>query len=534
MWPHAGIGPGYTRNKAYLFCGDQYGKWDLATDTLANQPVKHLKTGFTTVPFPHIDSVLMFPNAGLVEKREAPEPEPAPPVKKRKTQPAKDEKKDLGKDPSVILNQVDGCHNVTMKNPWEDFRAVFTVTYSNWTNYTFPEGNPAEITVEPRTEITKMLAKIADKTKSSKYGWKWAYRSAYVEQEVNPNAFRDKDFPHEMSSIGKSESSFSCSAKVDLWIPARNLGHPSRAALFDKIDPRDVKQGAVGNCWLMAAFADIAEHPAVLQELFIDKEINETGKYRIKIYDMKERAWTTVTIDEFVPCVKNASGQPQPLFSKPVGEELWVLLLEKAFAKFCGSYGKLSGGDATWAYVGLTGEEKQIKFSKLDTGNWRREMFDRDACVRKGNATNPSGMWWSWKNNDTFDADAFWLVLKKHWEDGHLMACSITLKGNPKGEEGQASQGLVTRHCYSVLRTAQVTLADGGTERLIELRNPWGNDKEWTGDWGDASPKWGGNPKVAEQLGHTDAADGDFWMSFQDWANHFNNIGVCDKHMKFE
>jgi hypothetical protein len=34
---------------------------------------------------------------------------------------------------------------------------------------------------------------------------------------------------------------------------------------------------------------------------------------------------------------------------QPNGNELWVMLLEKAFAQFCGSYQSLSCGFTTWA-----------------------------------------------------------------------------------------------------------------------------------------------------------------------------------------
>ena len=34
------------------------------------------------------------------------------------------------------------------------------------------------------------------------------------------------------------------------------------------------------------------------------------------------------------------------MFSQAKGNEMWVLLLEKAFAKFCGGYSELKGGHA--------------------------------------------------------------------------------------------------------------------------------------------------------------------------------------------
>ena len=49
----------------------------------------------------------------------------------------------------------------------------------------------------------------------------------------------------------------------------------------------------------------------------------------------------------------------EPLFAKPNGNELYVLLLEKAFAKFAGSYSKLIGGCECYAWGNMTGETAQ-------------------------------------------------------------------------------------------------------------------------------------------------------------------------------
>ena len=44
---------------------------------------------------------------------------------------------------------------------------------------------------------------------------------------------------------------------------------------------------------------------------------------------------TFVVLDDYIPC---NSSSLQPLFSKPIGNEIWVLLIEKAWAKLIGSY----------------------------------------------------------------------------------------------------------------------------------------------------------------------------------------------------
>ena len=66
--------------------------------------------------------------------------------------------------------------------------------------------------------------------------------------------------------------------------------------------------------------------------------------------------------------------------------------------------------------------------------------------------------------------------------------------------------------------------------RLLKIRNPWGSF-EWKGAWSDNAPEWGANPLVRAQLrpkvGASGADDGIFWMPWEDFVEHFNNIDVC-------
>ena len=69
-----------------------------------------------------------------------------------------------------------------------------------------------------------------------------------------------------------------------------------------------------------------------------------------------------------------------------------------------------------------------------------------------------------------------------------------------------------------------ITLDDGKTERLIQIRNPWGK-KEWQGDWSDKSLKWTENTK--QQVGFVDKDDGCFWIAFADYLKFFYITTIC-------
>ena len=128
-----------------------------------------------------------------------------------------------------------------------------------------------------------------------------------------------------------------------------NEGLIEPSIFYDTIEPNDIRMGVLGDEWFLSALAVLAERPALVERLFITKEVNQHGIYRVKL--CKNGEWVTVTIDDYFPCYPEG----EPLFAKCHGNELWVLLLEKAYAKLHGNYYLLKGGYANEALLDLTG-----------------------------------------------------------------------------------------------------------------------------------------------------------------------------------
>jgi len=59
---------------------------------------------------------------------------------------------------------------------------------------------------------------------------------------------------------------------------------------------------------------------------------------------------TPVMIDDYLPTKKGTL-----CFAKSRDEELWVCLLEKAWAKLYGCYARIEGGDPAFAAIHLNG-----------------------------------------------------------------------------------------------------------------------------------------------------------------------------------
>ncbi len=70
--------------------------------------------------------------------------------------------------------------------------------------------------------------------------------------------------------------------------------------MFDTIDPDDIFQGGLGDCYFLAAIASIAKKSHRLEKIFLTKKISREGIYAVAL--CINGLWEDVIVDDLIPC----------------------------------------------------------------------------------------------------------------------------------------------------------------------------------------------------------------------------------------
>jgi hypothetical protein len=220
-------------------------------------------------------------------------------------------------------------------------------------------------------------------------------------------------------------------------------------------------QGALGDCWLIAAMASVAwTRPELISER-LRREATvgavDTGHadYRFDLTDVLviPVLFFNLTVPFTFPIwigeqVPQQAGGGYIYARSSVGGETWPAVLEKAVAVWrsggnanfpdSADYGHINGGDAAWACHILTG----------------------------------SAAWYHWA-----DADDSWSTIVSNCSGGRtttpMVAWTWGSSDDSPDKVDYAGANLVADHAYSILGTWDVGQGKDARQYVV-LRNPWG------------------------------------------------------------
>jgi hypothetical protein len=277
--------------------------------------------------------------------------------------------------------------------------------------------------------------------------------------------FTDNVFPPTAASIGNVGQGLS-------WERAGKIFN-GKQVLFNQLAVDDIIQGELGSCYFLAAASALAEVPYRVEKLFLTGDANKAGCYPLQLCLCG--APKKVILDDYVVVNK----QKKPAFTGSKAGELWVMLLEKAYAKVHGRFETIEGGDARESLNVLTGAPTELVKHETYAGK----------------------------------LDELWKILSTSDEKNYIMCTGAKNDNN----------GVLRAHAYTLIGTREENV-NGRNVRLVQVRNPWGQG-EWQGRWSDKDSVW--TAELRTRFHHKNADDGTFFMDFSDFAQVYAHTTIC-------
>lgn len=311
--------------------------------------------------------------------------------------------------------------------------------------------------------------------------------------------FTDKEFlPHRNSILSPDSSGHGFSKKLEPMIDliefkrADDIFGKDWEIFQGKIEVDDVKQGQIGNCYFLSAVASlVAVNPTLIYQLFRTRtKSHYSEKNYFEVVLFIEGVWQVVIIDDNFISYKEQEKylhDSEFPFTRPNKKELWVLILEKAWAKVSGGYSNTIGGKTDEVFKALTGCDTESMYFK---------------CPVK------------FKKNEEV-----WAMLSEFCAKGYALCSAVQNMSEAK------ELGLILEHTYSLTSAKEGTF-NGEHLRLVRVRNPWGKG-EWKGRYSDNdTTNWTEEKK--KYFGFEDSKDdGSFFMHFDDYYKYWGYLFIC-------
>ena len=266
-----------------------------------------------------------------------------------------------------------------------------------------------------------------------------------------------------------------------IWLRPEEIYDTKNYEIFHEgVSVDDIIQGSLGDCYFLSVIGSLCNNIKLIEKLFYSLIKSKNNQYGINFYINGK--WKLILIDDYFPA-RNTSFKKFS-FSYSSNKEIWVPLLEKAWAKINGCYAKIGTG-------GLPNEVYDLC----------SEAYNEYILIKNKNK------------------EKLWQEIFEGEKKNYLMTAGTAKNTNNFKLE---KIGLTPGHAYTVLGILEIN-----KEKVIKLRNPWGNF-EFSGDWSDYSSKWTEELKIKYEFNKKN--DGTFYMSYNDFLKYFITIGFCKIH----
>ena len=319
------------------------------------------------------------------------------------------------------------------------------------------------------------------------FGIERFYRGQDSMRTLVPHAkFVDAHFPASATSlywkrfVKNQKDAMTAFEKVKQWArPPEILAGKDVPSLWGAggLSNRGVKQGLLGDGWLLGAAAAIAERPERIKNVFTQREYTDEGIFELWLH--YKGAGYKVVVDDRLPMYR-MPGTPIATQMSDNGA-WWLPILEKGYAKLHQNYARLSGGLSFEAVRTLTGMPTIPHFP----------MYYRQK----------------------YDDNTLWSILSEGDKKNYVMSGGIF----------KNKFGLVSGHAYTIIGVNEVT-HNNKIEKLVKIRNPWAKEN-YTGPWSGSDARW--TDDTRKQVGGlTQANEGIFHMPFAEFKDVFGSFAV--------
>ena len=247
----------------------------------------------------------------------------------------------------------------------------------------------------------------------------------------------------------------------------------------------NLPEETLNNNYFITSLSFLLNYPYIIKEKFRFNKFNQVGYYEIILFIDGE--WQIIFVDDYFPYDEN---KKEFLFSKPKDNLMWVMLLEKVWAKVNGGYSNIMGGKC---------EEVIFTLSSFPI-----DIFEH--------------------NENTFPKEKLIEIFDNNLSNDKNLVLSST-KEYKYDDKNKSNNGILKGYYYSVVDIKRYENKKANEDLiLIQMKNLYGN-LEWKGEYSEENENWNEELKKTLEI-EFPLEEGTFYLTVDEYYSIFDNTQI--------